>query len=120
MMRISPVNFNSYKSNNNVSFEKSFKQIRNAAPTDELKKIIKWAISGKTDIAIECGIPNLLHYGQRGEVQKKQVIGVLQDLIDSEDLAHEPSRRTLLNGYEGQEKEFPGYLGILKILKGNN
>lgn len=119
-MRITPVNFNSYKRNNNVSFEKNFRQIMNDAPTKELKEILKWATCGKTDLAIECGIPDLLKYGKRGKAERTQAIDILKDLIASEDLAHEPSRRTLLNGYEGQEIEYPGYLGILKILKGNN
>lgn len=108
----------SRQKNNNVTFEKSPKQIIAEAPNKELQKIIKFATSGKTDTVLEIGIPDLLNYAKKGKSQKQEAVSIFRDMIDSKELREDPSRQNLFYGYKGFEDEYPGYVQAYERLTG--
>ncbi len=116
---------------NNVTFEKSVKQIIKEAPNAELKNIIKDATAFDYGIAIQRGIPSLIEYANKGKTEKQQVVSIMEDLIESEELQKSPIRDILfygpinLNKRDGKGKiageryeSYPGYIGAYQKLTG--
>ena len=109
----------SRQKNNKVTFEKSPKQIIAEAPNKELQKILKEVTADRdAEIVLEMGIPKLLKYALKGELEKKQVIQSLKDVAESKELQSSPTKFNLFNGYRGFEDEYPGYLKAYEKLTG--
>ncbi len=117
---------------NNVTFEKSVKQIIKEAPNAELKNIIKDATDSDGTYVIRRGIPSLIEYAQKGEHEREQAVKVLRDIIDSEEVRKSPMSESLFYGAinmnirdksgkvtgERFKDQFFGYLGAYEKLTG--
>jgi hypothetical protein len=116
MLMINPVL--ACRKRNNISFEKTVKQIITEAPNKELKKLIKKSTDSNESYVVERGLPDLFVYSKKGEVEKQQVIQTLKDLIESEEVQSEPASENLLNGISAFDGDlvFPGYTQIYDYL----
>lgn len=118
MITMTPITFN--QKSKSVSFEKSRKEIIDEAPNKELKKLTKDLTYVSDEYVIDVGIPWFLKYAERGEVEKKQAIKILEDVINSEEI-RDNANECVFYGipyHEDGHTDNEGYLGAYERLTG--
>lgn len=117
MITITPFAFN--QKSKSIPFEKSRKEIIDEAPNKELKKLTKDLTYVSDEYVIDVGIPWFLKYAEKGEVEKKQAIKILEDVINSEEI-RENADESVFYGipYEDGHTDNEGYLGAYEKLTG--
>ena len=100
--------------------KKTIKKIKSEAPNN-MKDVVDSLTSYPDDERIiDYGIQKLRKYSQQGELQKKQSVNHLLDVINCDEIRQSPAHKAIFYGYENMMREFPGYIGLYKELTENN
>lgn len=117
MIKVTPIAVNK----NSIPFEKNRKEIIKDAPNRELRRIAKDLMGVYGDeFALDVGVPSLLKYAEKGEVEKKQAVSMLKDAIDSEELRTDHWRCMFFGipYFEDDHTDNEGYIGAYEKLTG--
>ena len=82
------------QNNKPVSFEKSPKEIKKEAPNKELRLIADWLTDSFSEHVIDYGVPMLLKYSEKGDIQKEQAISLIKDVVESEQVRKKADKYT--------------------------